>query len=254
MKHSATVLALSAAVLLSGCGGVPRPAPIVSTSPTTSPTTQPPVTPSIANFTGNWQFSGASTVPGKPPLTFAGSISQADSKVSSALHFDGSNCFNRLNTVGLTGTVTADGISMTSTVVDGQVVTLTGNFTTQGDTASPGRTASTVDVMPATREPSPESTFSSVTLIVGTAHSPAPLKLNSTCQATSLKVPAPALTVALESPELPPSIHPVSVRRPSARDRFLPAASSWALLCLFKSRLTTAPSLSLGRWTRSPST
>src|SRR5580704_18274338 len=87
--------------------------------------------------------------------------------------------------------------------------------------ASPGHTVSTVDVMPVTREPSLASTFTSVMLTLGTAYSPAQLKRHSPCQATSLKILPPALQVALESPELPPSIRPVSVRRPSTRDPFL---------------------------------
>jgi hypothetical protein len=46
-----------------------------------------------------------------------------------ALHVDGSNCSNRLTTIGLTGTVTADNTSLTVTALDGPVVTLTGNST-----------------------------------------------------------------------------------------------------------------------------
>jgi hypothetical protein len=128
MKHLATVFALSASVLLFGCGGPPAPSPIIS-HPTSS-TSPPPVTPPpIPNVAGNWQFSATSTVMGKPPLTFAGSLSQADSTVSGALHVDGSNCFNQLTTMGLTGTVTADSTSLTSTAINGQVVTFTGHFT-----------------------------------------------------------------------------------------------------------------------------
>jgi hypothetical protein len=127
MNRLATVVALSATVLIFGCGGAPGPAPIVS--PSTSPTAQPPVTPSAPKIAGNWQFSATSTVPGKPPLTFGGSIGQTDSAASGALHIGGSNCFNQLSTVGLTGTVTADSTSLTSTALDGQIVTFTGNFT-----------------------------------------------------------------------------------------------------------------------------
>jgi hypothetical protein len=78
---------------------------------------------------GNWQFSAESTVLGNPPLTFAGGISQAGSVATAALHVDGSNCFNQLTTMGLTGTVTADRTSLTSTALNGQVVTFTGGFT-----------------------------------------------------------------------------------------------------------------------------
>src|SRR5277367_3541004 len=109
MKHSASILHLSALVLLCGCGGAPGPAPTITTPPQTT------VTPSIANVAGNWLFSTASTVPGEPPLTFAGSLSQANSAVSGALHVDGSSCFNQVITMALTGTLTAGGTSLTST-------------------------------------------------------------------------------------------------------------------------------------------
>ncbi len=127
MRHLATVFALSAAVLLFGCGGVPRPAP---TSTFTSSTPPPPVTPPpIPNVASNWQFSAVSNVTGNPPLTFAGSISQTGSVATAALHVDGSTCFDQLTTMGLTGTVTADSTSLTSTAVNGQVVTFTGQLT-----------------------------------------------------------------------------------------------------------------------------
>jgi hypothetical protein len=136
MKHLATVFALSATVLLVGCGGVPRPAPIVSSPapPTTTPT------PSVAG--GNYQFSATSTVPGKSPLTFSGSITfniigqGVSLAVIGALHVDGSNCFNQLTTMDLTGTATGGSASLTSTALDGQVVTITGNFTNGGFTGT----------------------------------------------------------------------------------------------------------------------
>jgi hypothetical protein len=45
-----------------------------------------------------------------------------------ALHVDGSNCF-KLTPIGLMDTVTADNTSLIFTALDGQVVTLTANFT-----------------------------------------------------------------------------------------------------------------------------
>jgi hypothetical protein len=45
------------------------------------------------------------------------------------LHADGSNCFNRVTTIGLTGIVTVDNASLTVTSVDGQGVTFTEKFT-----------------------------------------------------------------------------------------------------------------------------
>ena len=127
MNHLATVFALSAVVLLFGCGGVPAPAPM--TSPPTSPTTPSPGALPVPNIAGNWQFSATSAVPGRPQLTFTGGISQAISPFNAALHVGGSNCFNQLTTMSFTGAVTADSATLTSTVIDGQVVTFTGNFT-----------------------------------------------------------------------------------------------------------------------------
>jgi len=46
-----------------------------------------------------------------------------------ALHVDGSNCSDRLTSLGFTGTVTADNISLTFTGLDGEVVTFIGNLT-----------------------------------------------------------------------------------------------------------------------------
>lgn len=117
MNRLATVLALSATAFLSGCAGMPKPS--TSTSPGTA---------SIPNVAGNWQFNAASTVPGKPPLTFAGSIGQTASAISGALHVNGSSCFDQLITIGLNGTLTAGVTSLTSTALNGQVVFLTGNF------------------------------------------------------------------------------------------------------------------------------
>ena len=46
-----------------------------------------------------------------------------------ALHVGAPNCFHRLITIGLAGTVSADNTSLTFTTLDGQVVTFTGNST-----------------------------------------------------------------------------------------------------------------------------
>jgi hypothetical protein len=127
MKHLAcTLWLLSALVLLCGCGGGGTPAP-----PTSPPSGSPSVSPNIA---GNWQFSTTS-MGGMPPLTIAGSINQSGSSVTGAVHVNGSNCFNQLTTMGLAGTLTGSNISLTSTSVAGQVMTVTGSMT---DTALTG--------------------------------------------------------------------------------------------------------------------
>lgn len=81
------------------------------------------------NITGNWQFSTTSTVLGMPPATIAGSVTQSGSSVNGAVHVDGSNCFDQLTPIGLTGIQTGSNVSLTSTSVDGQVITLTGGIT-----------------------------------------------------------------------------------------------------------------------------
>lgn len=123
---------LSVLVLLYGCGGGRTPGS--PSSPTSGPTSNPPGVSAVSN----WQFSTTSTVPGTPPLTIAGSISVSGSSVSGAVHVSGSNCFDRLTTVGLTGTLTGGNISLTSASVAGQVATFTGTFSDPG-TYLPGQ-------------------------------------------------------------------------------------------------------------------
>lgn len=64
-----------------------------------------------------------------PPTTIAGGINQSGSSVSAAAHVEGSKCFDRLTTIGLTGTLTGGNVSLTSSSVGGQVLTLTGSIT-----------------------------------------------------------------------------------------------------------------------------
>ena len=128
MKHCASSLWLSTLLLLSGCGGgIATGSP---SSPTSGPTSSPP--PPGVSAVSNWQFSTTSTVPGTPPLTIAGSMSVSGSSASGAMHVSGSNCFDRLTTVVLTGTLTGGNLSLTSASVAGQVATLTGSFSDSG--------------------------------------------------------------------------------------------------------------------------
>jgi hypothetical protein len=114
MKHlSGNSWLISALVLLGGCGGRG-----ISVPP------QPPT----LNIAGNWQFSATSTVSGMPAVTIAGSINQSGVSVSGAVHLDGSNCFDHLTTVNLTGVLTGSNISLTSISVDGQVITFTASI------------------------------------------------------------------------------------------------------------------------------
>ena len=117
-----------ALTLLCGCGRESLP-----TEPTATRT--PPATQVTLYIAGNWQFSATPTMPKALPLTIAGSISQNGAALSSALHIEGSKCFDRLTTIGFSGTVSAGTISLISAAIEGQVVTLTGNF---GNTAFAG--------------------------------------------------------------------------------------------------------------------
>jgi hypothetical protein len=62
-------------------------------------------------------------------LDLGGSIIQSGNTLSSALHVAGSSCFEQATTVLLSGTLTNGNISLTSTAIDGQVISLTGTIT-----------------------------------------------------------------------------------------------------------------------------
>jgi hypothetical protein len=121
MARLEIILALAVTVLFCGCAGAPAPAP-------GSPAPAAPTAAQTPAVFGNWQFTTSSTVPGEPAFTLSGSIGRTGTAVSGALHVDGSNCFDRLTTLVLTGTVGANSTSLTSAAIEGQVITLTGNF------------------------------------------------------------------------------------------------------------------------------
>jgi hypothetical protein len=141
MKRWASMLWLSALVLLCGCGGGGYQPPTGGTGGVTPPS-------SAANVIGDWQFSVTSTVSGAPPLTIAGSISLSGSSVSGAVHVNGSNCFDPLSTVGLAGTLTGGNLSLATTSVAGQVATFTGSTTKSAltDPYSPGQFTGTYTI------------------------------------------------------------------------------------------------------------
>jgi hypothetical protein len=110
--------------LFCGCGGGTK------TSGSASGLSQdpPPDPPAQGlNATGNWEFSTTSTA-GFPPVTIAGSIAQSGVSVQGAVHVDGSPCFDRIATVGLTGGVDGTNVSLTSKPVTQQVFTSTGSI------------------------------------------------------------------------------------------------------------------------------
>ena len=136
MKKSApcswalSVLVLLCGFLLCSCGGTYSGTNARQPGGTGGVTSPPPS--SGSNVAGNWQFSTTSTA-GMPSATIAGGISQSGSSVSGAVHIEGSKCFDRLTTIGLTGILTGSDISLTSTSVGGQVLTLTGSISGIGD-------------------------------------------------------------------------------------------------------------------------
>ena len=107
-------------LLLCACGGTRASSPAVTPGPIADPTLD-------LNVTGNWQFSTTSTA-GMPPASIAGSIGQSGASVSGATHVDGSNCFDHLTTVGMTGTLTGSDLSLTSSSANGQVISFTGTI------------------------------------------------------------------------------------------------------------------------------
>jgi len=126
MKQLSRALGLlSTLLVLCGCGGGTK----ASGPPAGSSSSGPPA--QGLNAAGNWQFSATSTL-GKLPTTIAGSIAQSGVSVSGAVHLDGSNCFDHMATIGLSGTVNGSDMALSSPPVSGQVVTFTG---TVGDDA-----------------------------------------------------------------------------------------------------------------------
>jgi len=113
---------LVALIVLSGCGAAGGSYSVPSSQ-------------GLRNIAGNWQFSTASSLIGTSTLTIEGSINQSGRNVSGNIHVDGSACFDRMITVGLTGTLNGSDLMLTSLSVDGQVTTITG---TVGDTSFTG--------------------------------------------------------------------------------------------------------------------
>jgi hypothetical protein len=121
MKCLASTLCLSALFMLCGCQGathVGGPAPTGGT----------PLPVPALDVSGNWQFNTVPAVPGNSPLALGGNVSQSGKSLSGMVHVDNSNCFDQLNALGLSGSLTGSILSLTSATVDGQVVTLTGSI------------------------------------------------------------------------------------------------------------------------------
>ena len=144
MKHlSITLWLLSVLVLLGGCSGAgpvagfqggagaaPSPAP-TSPSPTPpAPTPTPPSpnpTPSAGTIDGNWSFTVTSAAPGTSLVTIGGIITQSGNTLGGVVHVKGWNCFDYMTAISLSGDLTDDKVSLSSTAVNGQVITVTGS-------------------------------------------------------------------------------------------------------------------------------
>lgn len=120
MKHSVAVLVLLVLVFACGCGGGVR-----SSRPRASPSSGS----QAIDVTGNWQFSMSSSVSGAPHVTIGGSISRSGNTVSGAAHVNGSNCFDQLTTIDVTGTLSGGSFSLTSESVSGQVIGISASIT-----------------------------------------------------------------------------------------------------------------------------
>jgi len=128
--HLVTAACLfSALFLLCGCGGVTGTG--IATPPSNPPSSPPA---QILNVPGNWVFVTASTSQGEL-LGIEGNINQSGTVVSGTVHVFSfyEDCFDHLTAVGLTGTLTRSNsrepaiLSLTSTSVDGVVISFSGN-------------------------------------------------------------------------------------------------------------------------------
>jgi len=107
---------LSVFLALCACGGARGHTPL-------------PVPQTSSDVAGNWQFNTASSLSGTSSLSIAGGIQQSARAISAATHIEGSNCFDPVTTVNLSGRVEGDSISLSSTPVSEQVITLAGIVT-----------------------------------------------------------------------------------------------------------------------------
>jgi hypothetical protein len=116
---------LAVLLVLCSCGRAAQPGSLGATAAGIGTTDPPPATMS---FISNWQFSTSSTIPGTPPVTIGGSLTQTGGSVSGTVHVQGSSCFDQMTMVALTGTLTGDNLSVTSKSASAQL-TVTGSVT-----------------------------------------------------------------------------------------------------------------------------
>ncbi len=128
MKYFALTFWLTMLMLLSGCaGGKQELSGTGVVAPIPSPSV-PPLVPNPQDISGNWQFDTRS-ISGNPAMPIAGALTQSGDSITAVVHIDGSNCFDHLASVGLTGSLTDGNLALTSAPVNGQVITFAGNIT-----------------------------------------------------------------------------------------------------------------------------
>ena len=88
-----------------------------------------PVPQSLSDVAGNWQFNTTSSISGASSLSIAGGFQQSNRALNASMHVDGSSCFDPIVTVSLSGTVGGNSVSLSSTPLSAQVITLTGSVT-----------------------------------------------------------------------------------------------------------------------------
>ena len=115
-RSSRFVSVLSVLLVLSACGGPGGRSSF-------------PIPQSMSDVAGNWQFNTTSSVSAASSWSVAGGIQQSTRAINAALHIDGSSCFDPITTVNLSGKLGGDSISLSSTPLSEQVLTLTGSVT-----------------------------------------------------------------------------------------------------------------------------
>jgi hypothetical protein len=123
MKQHACVLLLVVLALLWGCGGDG-----VANREVGGGQVNPPANPpSPLNVQGNWQFSMPTIEEFDMEKAIAGSITQSGSSLTGAVHLDGSECIDPATTISVAGSLSESTVSLTSSPVDGQVISLAGS-------------------------------------------------------------------------------------------------------------------------------
>jgi hypothetical protein len=127
MRRLVSILLVSLAVALSGCGG--------SGSTSKTPTTPFKPPPSYPSITGNWALTATSAV-ATQVTAIGGYITNTNGTVSGILHILTSPCFALTTDVPITGTVSTAGVvSAISSAVGGQIITLSGTVASGSLTA-----------------------------------------------------------------------------------------------------------------------